>query len=239
MNIPTSNTPMMQGGGSPSFIQTWINAITKPNEQTYAEIAASPNAKSTTAFLWVFIAALIEFFVTFLVQGSTMRQMLEQRGLGQNLPAGGFGGGIIGLICGAPIAAVIAVVFFAINAALVQWIAKMFGGRGTFDQLAYTFGAIQAPFFLISAVLSLLGAIPYVGFCFQIVLSLAGLYILVLTIMAVKGVNQFGWGPAVGSALIPGAVVFLLCCCIVVAGLALTGAAIGNIFSSINQSLVP
>jgi hypothetical protein len=238
VNNPSSNTPIMQGG-SPSFIQTWINAITKPNEQTYAEMAASPQAKATTAFLWVFIGALIEFFVVFLVQGAVMRQMLEQRGLGANLPTGGLGLTLITLICGAPIAAVMAVVLFAIDVALVQWIAKMFGGRGTFEQLAYTFGAIQAPFYLISAVFALLGAIPFVGFCFRIVIGLAGLYILVLAILAVKGVNQFGWGPAVGSALIPGAALLLVCCCVVFAGLALTGAAIGNVFNSINQSLTP
>jgi len=54
------------------------------------------------------------------------------------------------------------VVLFAIGVALIQWIAKMFGGRGTFEQLAYTFGAIQAPFYLISAVFALLGAIIFV-----------------------------------------------------------------------------
>jgi len=232
VNNPTPSAPMM-AGGSTSFIQTWINAITKPNEQNYAEIAASPKAKATTAFLWVFIGALIEFFVTFLVQGAAMRTMMEQRGLGQNLP----GGGLIALICGAPIAAVVTVVFFAIGVALIQWIAKMFGGRGTFDQLAYTFGAIQAPFYLVSAVFSVLAAIPFVGFCFRIVLGLAGLYILFLVIMATKAINQFGWGQAAGAVLIPGAVVFLICCCVVGVGMALSGAAIGNIFNTINQSL--
>ncbi len=236
MNNPTPNAPMM-AGGSTSFIQTWITALTKPNEQTYSEIGASPKAKATTAFLWVFIGALIEFFVTFLMQGSAMRTMMEQRGLGQNLPGGGLGGGVIALICGAPIAAVVTVVFFAIGVALIQWIAKMFGGKGTFDQLAYTFGAIQAPFYLVSAVFSLLAAIPFVGFCFRIVLGLAGLYILFLLIMATKAINQFGWGQAAGSVLIPGAAVFLICCCVVGVGMALSGAALGNIFNTINQSL--
>ncbi len=238
MNNATSNAPMMPAGPG-SFIQTWINAVTKPGEQTYAEMAASPRAKATTAYLWVFVTALIELFFVFLVQGAAMRQVLEQRGLGQNLPAGGLGIGLITLICGAPIGAVISVIFFAIGAALVQWVAKMFGGRGTFDQLAYTFGAIAAPFYLVSTVFALLGAIPFVGFCFRILISLLGLYILFLEITAVKGVNQFGWGQAAGSVLIPGAALLLICCCVVGAGLALSGAALGNIFNSINQSLAP
>ena len=54
----------------------------------------------------------------------------------------------------------------------------MFRGKGTNDQLTYSFGAITAPFYLISTVFVLLGAIPYVGFCFRIVIGLAGLYVL-------------------------------------------------------------
>ncbi len=168
-----------------------------------------------------------------------MRAMMEQRGVGGNLPGGGLGFALIGAICGGPIGAVITVLFFAIGVALVQWIAKLFGGRGTYDQLAYTFASIAAPFAVISGVFTLLGAIPFVGFCFRIVIGLAGLYVLVLEIMAAKGVNGFTWGAAAGSVLIPGAVVFLVCCCLAAGIAALSGAALGNIFSTINQSLTP
>ena len=85
----------------------------------------------------------------------------------------------------------------------------------------------------------LLSAIPVVGLCFRIVIGLVGIYILVLEIMAVKGVNAFGWGPAVGAVLIPVAAILLICCCAAAIVGALTGAAIGNIFSSINSSLAP
>ncbi len=238
MSNEVPNTPMLEPGPTPMF-QTWINALTKPNERTYAEMAASPNAKATTAYLWVFIGALIEIILTVLAQGGAMRAMMEQRGVGGNLPGGGLGFALIGAICGGPIGAVITVLFFAIGVALVQWIAKLFGGRGTYDQLAYTFASIAAPFAVISGVFTLLGAIPFVGFCFRIVIGLAGLYVLVLEIMAAKGVNGFTWGAAAGSVLIPGAVVFLVCCCLAAGIAALSGAALGNIFSTINQSLTP
>jgi hypothetical protein len=238
MSDQPSNAPMMSAG-STSFFQTWINALTKPNEQTFAEMAASPNAKSTTAFIWVFICALIEFFFSFLVQGAVLQPMLEKYGLGQNLPGGGLGSIVIRLICGAPIAAVITIVFFAIFVAIVQWIAKMFGGRGTFDQLAYAFGAIFAPTYLISTIFVLLGAIPLVGTCFGIISLLFGIYIIALQIIAVKGVNQVGWGGAVGAVLIPFAVVILVCCCLFAIIFSVAGATLGNIFSTINQSLTP
>jgi len=231
-----SNAPMPSSGGSKSFLQVWIDALTKPNENTFAEIASSPNAKAMTAYLWVFVGALVQLFFTFLVQGAVMRRMLVQQGLGGNLPGGGVGVTLIGAFCGGPIFAVISVVFFAIGTAIIQWIAKMFGGRGTFDQLAYAFAAISAPFSIVSAVFILLSAIPFVGFCFRIVLGLAGLYVLVLEIMAVKGVNQFGWGQAIGSVLIPGLVIGLLCCCLIGGISMAAGAGLKGLFQQLQQS---
>ncbi len=239
-NPPVPNVPPMMQPGAPSMFQTWIDALTKPNERTYAAMAASPNAKASTAYLWVFIGALVEIILSVIAQGSNMRAMMEQRGLGGgNLPGGGLGFTAIGAICGGPIGAVITVIFFAIGAAIIQWIAKLFGGTGTYEKLAYVFGAIVAPVAVITGVFNLLGAIPYVGICFRVVIGLAGLYVLVLQIMAVKGVNGFTWGAAAGSVLIPGVVVFLVCCCLFAAIAALSGAALGNIFSTINQSLNP
>jgi len=208
-----SNAPMSESRPT-SVMQTWMNALTKPNEQTFVNIASSPNAKASTAYLWVFVASLVEIFFTILVRLGTFRTMLQQQGAGNNFPGGGMGITLITLICGAPIFAAITTLFFALGTAIIQWIAKMFKGRGTFDQLAYTFGAIVAPYTLISTVFILLGAIPFVGLCFRIILGIAGLYVLVLEIMAVKGVNQFGWGEAAGSVLIPGLVIGLLCGCL-------------------------
>lgn len=232
-----SNEPMVPESRPTSIFQTWITALTKPNEQTYATLAASPEANANKAYLWMFIAALLNFFFATLVQGAIMRNTFQQFGGDSSFLSNGFGGGIIAAICGAPIGAVIYVLFFAITTAIVQWVAKMFSGRGTYNQLAYTFGAILAPYMLISSVLTLLSAIPFVGLCFSAIAAIAGIYILVLEIMAVKGVNQFGWGAAAGSLLIPVFVIVFLCACIVGVTLALLGPVIGNVFSTINQSV--
>jgi hypothetical protein len=238
MSDQPSNVPMMSAGPT-SIFQIWINALTKPNEQTYNNIASSPNAKATTAYLWVFISSIVLYLFTYLIDGSRIRDQLSQSGLGADQVGGGLTGALIALICVSPILGVISTVFFAIGVAIVQWIAKMFGGKGTFNQLAYTFASISVPYSLVSSVFVLLSAIPFVGFCFRLILALAGLYILVLEIMAVKGVNQFGWGAAVGSLVLPGVAVLLVCACITIIFLSVMGPVIGNVFSSINQSLTP
>lgn len=234
-NAPLSPVP---GGPTPVY-QVWLNALTKPNEQTFAEMAASPNVKSTTAFLWVFLGSLVNFFIASLVQGAVMRQMLQQYGGGDQFQFGppGMGNSLVTAVCGAPIAAVIWVVIFAAVVGVVQFLAKTFGGKGTFDQMAYTSAAIWTPFTLISSVLTLLSAIPFVGLCFGIVSLIALLYVLFLGVTAVKGVNQVGWGQAAGSCLLP---VVGLCCCLSVGIygiMSVLGPAINDTFNSIQQSL--
>src|SRR5215467_6220321 len=110
MNAPMSPAPMPSGGPQ-SVFQTWMNAVTKPNEQTYAELAASPNAKLTTALLWVFIGSLVSAFLASLVQGVALRRILQQYGASDQfqLAGGGVGATLIRIVCGAPIAAVISV----------------------------------------------------------------------------------------------------------------------------------
>lgn len=208
------NAPVPESGPT-STMQTWMNALTKPSDRTFAAIASSPNAKASTAYLWVFVASLVEFFFIFLLRGGVIRDTFQQQGYGNNMPGGGLGIILVTVLCGAPIFAAVTTGFFALGAAIVQWIAGMFGGRGTYNQLAYALGSITAPYALISAAFILLGAIPFVGFCFRIMLGFAGLYILVLEILAVQGVNQFGLGQAAASVLIPGLVVGLICGCLV------------------------
>ena len=227
------NAPMLSGGAS-SFLRTSMNALTKPNEQTYAQIAASPEAKTSTALLWVFLGSLIQSFVSFLMQGRIMGQMMQGSGIESQVAPG-----LVSVLCGAPIAAVISVVFFAAFTGIVQWVAGLFGGKGSFEKLAYVFAAITVPFTLIVAVLTLLTVVPYVGACFGIIGLLAGIYVLVLEVMAVKGVNQFDWLPAAGSLLLP-FIVFICCISAGVFGLiSLAGPAMQDIFDQINQSITP
>jgi hypothetical protein len=200
-----------------SVLQIWGSALTRPNEQTYAEISSSPRAKATTAYLWVFVASLIQIFLVALVQSQLYGNLAEQFGLDMGMfdTQGSFATVLVGALCGAPIGAAITTFFFAIGAFVIQWLAKMFGGQGTYDQLAYALGAIVAPYTIVAGIMTLLAAIPYVGLCISGILFLAGFYILVLQVMAIKGVNRIGWGAAIGALLIPALVISLLCACLV------------------------
>jgi hypothetical protein len=207
--------------GVSEWISVWRDALTKPNEQTYSRIALSPNAKVTTALLWVFLGSLVNYLLSLPAQGVMMRRMMQNYDFGGQEIPNFVGNSLLTAVCGAPVWAVVQVILFAAIVGIVQLLAKMFGGRGTFDQLAYAIAAIVTPFYLVGGLLGLLSAIPSVGFCFGILGFLAALYVLVLEMMAVKGVNQFGWGQAAASLLLP----FLaLCCCLSVAAFAIVQA---------------
>jgi hypothetical protein len=221
-----------------------MKAVTKPSEQTFVDITEHPDAKAKTAYIWIFIAGtlsgIIQAFVTAILAATGTGSPFQQiPGMEQYFPQSTGGGGGIGLIvglCGSPLVGLLSIVLFALFTALTQWIAKLFGGTGTYEKLLYAFAAITVPFTVISSVIALFSAIPFVGLCTGIISIGLSIYVFVLEVMATKAVNRFGWGPAVGSMLIiPG--LLILCSCLVIGALMLMGPMIGNVFSEINQSL--
>jgi hypothetical protein len=248
-NAPLPGSPMPEPAAPVSMFQTWIDAVTKPRETTYAAIASSPRASTSNAIIWVAIGSLISSFLTILAPNpglQDLQRLLEQQGVNNEftntLGTGGAGLGtkLLQLVCGAPIAAIFGVIGFLISVALIQWVARMFGGRGTFDRLAYTFAAITAPMSVVTGLLALLGAIPFVGLCFSLLGAAAGIYAIVLEIMACKSVNGFAsYGPAIGSVLIPGLVIGLVCCCLAFGIATLVGASLGNVFSTLGPMPFP
>jgi Yip1-like protein len=243
LNAPATPEPSSPRGISEWF-SIWMTAVTKRSEQTYARLAEHPDAATPNrAFLWVFLAGTVSALVSGVLQA-----LLELAGLAS--PTAGmseiFGGGQSGAavslgvsICFSPVAGGLGVLLFAIAVGLIQWIAKMFGGVGTFSRLAYPMAAISVPFTLLSSVLTPLSTIIYVGICTGLLSLIIGIYALVLEVTAVKGVNRFGWGQALGSFFLPTLV--LLCCAIVpigvIAVMRLLGPEIGNTFSTIGTPL--
>jgi hypothetical protein len=243
----SQNDPIMESRPGPAgWLPVWIKAVTQPNEQTFINISEHPDAISKTAFIWIFIAGTVTTLVSGLIQAlllavgvapQTYPGMEQFPGGGADMMPFVAGSSLVSTICAAPIAGVLSVIFFAIGVAIIQWIAKMFGGAGTFDKLAYAIAAISVPVSLVSMVLTPLNIVPYLNICTGLLSFGIAIYALYLQVLAVKAVNRFGWGAAIGSVFIPGLVIIFVCGCLVIGGLMLMGPAIGEVFSEINQSL--
>lgn len=251
------NTPITSASPEPSkgvagWVAIWIKAVSQPKEQTFIDIAESPDASARTAYIWAFIAGtvsgIIQAFVSAIRMavgvGSQFSQIPELEKYLPQMSAGGSGakaaiGSLVGGICFSPVTGLLTVLFFALFVAIVQWIAKLFGGTGTYDKLLYALAAVTVPVSIVTSLLALLSAIPIVGICVGVVSIGVGIYSIVLNVLAVKAVNRFGVGQAVGSYFIPGCTLILVCACIVGVGAAVFGAAIGSAFKGIGQGVRP
>jgi hypothetical protein len=240
MEHPPSNEPVMESKpGVAGWFQVWKTAVTKPNEQTFIDLTESPDASSKTAYLWAFIVGTVSGIAQAILQAiyTATGTTPTIPGLEQFMPSGGdpraAGVSLLVMLCLSPVFGAIYTLFFALGVAIVQWIAKLFGGKGSYEKLLYAIAAISVPFTLVSAVLILLGSIPFIGFCFGILSFGLSIYVFVLQIMAVKGVNRFGWGPAIGSVIIPGLVIFTICCCLVFA----TASLLAPVFSEVVEGM--
>lgn len=222
------------------WYQVWIAAVTKPNEQTFRDIAAQSNAKPGTAYLWIFLSYLITFFIVIVAQAAigfpNIANQFSEYGMG-DFPVADLSGLLIGMLCIAPFMAGFVVLMFMISTALIQWVATLFGGTGSYNKLVYPFGAIYAPFILISAITGTLGIIPIIGMCFGVLSLGIWVYKIVLQVLAVKAVNDLDTGKAVGAVLIPGLVIFVFLCCCLLIGLVAMGPVIGDVFSEVQQGL--
>ncbi len=216
------------------FYQIWIKAISKPNEQAYREIASAPDASVGKALLWVFLVALISGLLSAISVsvGGTYSSLFQELPTGTTDISPGVV--LISALCAAPFGALFGVVIFAIGFALIQWVARLLGGSGTYAQLIYTVAAFVAPLGLIGALMSMLTLIPYVGLCFTLFNLLISLYLLYLEILAIKAVNAFGWLQAIGALFLPGLVIGFLCACLAAVAVIALGPAIQDIFEQLS-----
>lgn len=233
MEQTPSETPVMEPKPGPAgWLQVWIKAVTKPGEQTFIEISESPDAKTQTALIWSAIAGFIGGIGIGI--GSALRVLIQSGGNSSGV------GTFAMYICGVPIAmAILSPIGLALSTALFQWVAKMFGGVGSYEKLIYSLAAISVPITIASGVINLLSGVPIVGICVSLFSFAVSLYAIYLNITAVKAVNRFGWGQAAGSVLIPAFVIGFFCGCLVFGGMMLLGPAIGRTFGQINQGFTP
>jgi hypothetical protein len=217
----------------------WSKVFTKPNEQTFIEITSHPEAKARAAYIWVFIAGtlsgLINSLTRFITALAGLQQAAPDFGQLPGAPAALGIGGLLAAVCSAPLTGLFSVIGFALGVAVVQATAKFFGGQGTFDKLAYAFGAIAVPFSLISALMVPLNVLPFVAFCTLPVLLALGLYVLFLEVTAIKAVHQCGWGEAAAALFLPTILIAMLCGIAFLGLMRLVGPSINDIFQQLQR----
>jgi hypothetical protein len=217
----------------------WSKVFTRPGEKTFLEITDHPEAKAKSAYIWVFIVGTLTGLINSLVQfiGTLIGLQQAVPDIGQTPGLSGVLGttGLLGAICGAPIAGLFSVLGFAIGVAIVHATARFFGGQGSFDKLAYAFGAIAVPVSVISGVIAPLNIIPFAVFCTLPALIVLILYSLFLETAAIKAVHRFSWGEAAAALLLPTILLSLLCGVAFLALMRIAGPYFNEIFQQLQQ----
>jgi hypothetical protein len=209
-NTPIILEPEPSSNPAPTgWIQTWIRAISLPSEQTFIDISESPAAQSRTAYLWIFIVSTLSVVVTGILKIFIM---------GVSGQSGSETGG--SFICMFPFAGALSVLFFGLCVSIVQWIAKLLGGTGSYDKLAYVTSAFSTPIILAAMFVTPFFIAPYINIFAGLLGAVMVFYSLFLQVMAVKAVNRLGWGQAAGSVLIPGTAILAAYICILAIGFA-------------------
>ncbi|MGE5378733.1 MAG: YIP1 family protein [Bacteroidota bacterium] len=222
-------------------LPVWTKVFTKPGEKTFLEITGHPEAKARSAYLWVFLVGtltgLIGGLTQFIAALVGLRSAVPE--IGQISGFSGIFGtaGLIGAICGAPLAGLFSLIGFVLGVAILHATAKFLGGQGTFDQMAYAFGAVVAPLSLVTGLLVPFNLIPFAALCTLPLFLLLGLYAIYLEVAATKAIHKFGWGGAAAAFFLPAILIGLLCGVISLGLLKIAGPSLNGIFGQMRPGL--
>ncbi len=214
--------PMVQNTGQAQpmpWYEVWMLVVTHPSRDSFRRILADPTARPARAFIWVAVIGLI-----FGVLEAIVTRVVGSEAIGQ------FGGlGLLAnLVCIAIGAPIFSVIGLALGAAILRGIAALLKGVGNFNEMVYSLASVQAPFSIISGILSLIatavsrgtfsltggGGGSLLGLCLAPISLVVGIYAIVLEVLAIDTVEKFGTGKAVLTLLIPLVVLVLIGVCV-------------------------
>lgn len=190
---------------SRKWYEIWRDVWLHPSSNTFRSMLADPSASASRGFTWV---AVTELAV------GVLGALLELVLLGSNAT-----GGVAGtLVCGIIVAPIASIIGLAISAGIYHGTALIFKGAGTWSQLVYCFAAIQAPYLVIGTLLNdlsvlLISSRGLLLVCAGLIGLAVGIYSLVLYVCAIDGVENFGTGKAVLTAVLPTVVILALVFC--------------------------
>lgn len=208
--------PSPSAEGKLNWFEVWKKAITKPQPETFSELASNETKHLQTAIIWVSISAVITSILTSFNRSSA-NQAIELFSEYTEIDPSYFASGpnVFGSFLAIPISIVFGVIAAFAFAGIVHFISKMLGGEGDFAEFFYSVAAFQAP---LSILTSFLALIPLIG-CLNIFIAF---YMLYLLMQAVRGIHLLDSGKAAISSIgVPvGCFFFVFCCIFIIAMLA-------------------
>jgi hypothetical protein len=219
VKMETASAPQLTNR---KWFDIWWDVWSHPGSDVFRRMLQESDAGYVRGFKWVASMAVIGAVLSSLISGIFLQRIAPAASAGM----------LTTLVCGVIAAPVAAVIGMTISAAIYHGIAKLFGGNGLWGQLVFCFSAIQAPLYLVSALLSLLSStisvysltsqgstafaqpMSSLPICLAIPSLILSIYSLVLFASAIKAVENLDTGRSVLTVFIPVIVVILLMVCV-------------------------
>jgi hypothetical protein len=177
------------------LFQGWVNVLRNPRVAAFD--MEQPGANWTAVWIGVLIMALVEAVAALFTRAAIAA--LGVSGTARDVIRTLYPGADIGNQVGeGPFEAFVSsVVMFFLGAGLIYLVARILGGRGTFLGQTYLMSLAIVPLSIISAAV---GWIPVFG---GIISFVAGIYLIVLVVMAVMSAHRLNAGLAIISLILP------------------------------------
>jgi hypothetical protein len=202
------------------WYEIWWDIYSHPGVTPFRTALNEPGHDITRGFIWVAVTAFIMTLVSLLFSTLAMRNLMSDAFRGELFKE--YGAYTVSYICAVILAPLFACIGIAISAAIYHLVAKLFHGKGTWNNLVFCMSAVFAPGTLVGCVVGifylLFSQIPVLIFLPALVAMAFGVYTLVLNINAIRAAEDIGTGEAVATYFIPSiiAVVLVSCCSIVI-----------------------
>jgi hypothetical protein len=170
-----------------AWYQVWQMVLARPGVATFEEILRDPTVSRRRAYNWT---VAVTWFVMLAVYLFTMLQFPRYTNeFISQLPS---------YLVTTALYSLIALAGFIIGTMIIHIGARILGGQGAYVDLAYTLAAINAPLTAINGILVFFGA----SVALILLMIFLAVYQFVLTVIAIKAVNDFGWFKAFLSPLV-------------------------------------
>lgn len=186
-------------------LDVWATALTVQDVKAYEDFLDDPKAGIGRAFTWVAIAGLVSALtLPFVILINP--QFADAASMPELQTAGASSFLVILTIIAVFVVPISSIINLAISGGFQHFLAMFFGGTGNYTRTVYALAAFITP---ISILTSLIAIVPYLGPC---LITLIGLYSVVLNVRALRAAHSLSVGAALGVLFAPSILVFIFAC---------------------------
>jgi hypothetical protein len=202
---------------SRKWYEIWRDVWTNPGLEAFWSILKERDHSATRGLIWIGVTSLVLGLAGALVSGPFYNNITGQ--LPSALSAGE---AVLTGVCTVILAPIFTIISMIILTAVFHFIAKLFGGNGTWGDLVFCIATVVAPASIISGVLGIIWQLVsqvqilffLVALFFGIIGIALAIYNIVLYILAIRAAENVGTGGAIATVLIPiGVILVLAICC--------------------------